>query len=125
MAKNKNPREPRRGVLEFWSETGTEGGFWAFQNEKFIKNRGTKNEQWSYDGLHVLENGDRLTIYDKNDLSKIVWRGVINLKHLPLFTEDAYGYWIHDDQIGIARRKWARWFIENYPAILIPAKKKD
>ena len=34
-----------RGVLEFYSETGTEGGYWAFQDEKFI-------------GLPVQNNGD-------------------------------------------------------------------
>ena len=26
-----------KGVLTFHTETGTEGGFWAFQDERFIK----------------------------------------------------------------------------------------
>ena len=63
-----------------------------------------------------------MTIYDKKNPSKVVWSGLINLKHLPLFSEDAYGMWIHADQIGIARKKWAKWFIYEYPATLVPAK---
>jgi len=30
-------RTALRGVLHLWSETGTEGGHWAFQDARFIK----------------------------------------------------------------------------------------
>jgi hypothetical protein len=76
---------------------------------------------WSYEGLHVLKDGDHLTIYHP-DSNKKVWSGVINLKQHELFSEDASGYWIHADQIGINREIWAEYFFENYSAKLIPSK---
>lgn len=36
------PREPLVGVLFFYSESGTEGGYWAFQDERFITENTTK-----------------------------------------------------------------------------------
>lgn len=76
---------------------------------------------WSYEGLHILRNGDHLTIYDKNDLSKVVWEGTVQLREYDLFTQGAFGYWIHADQKDIDRETWARWFFGEYPAKLIPA----
>ena len=107
-----------RGVLHFWSETGTEGGYWAFQDEQFISppTKDWPHERWSYDGLHVLKNGDKLTIYSKENKTKIVWAGAIKLKEYRLFTESASGMWIHADQEGIERKIWAGWFFEQYPA---------
>ena len=160
-----------RGILHLWSETGTEGGHWALQDERFItKNttrfsckrcgaywdKGTqpdgpavddltgekKNllggsycapgthdfqlicpEDWSYEGLHVLKDGDKLTIYSKDDPSAVVWSGKIRLRQYPLFTNSARGLWIHADQVGIPRKKWAEWFFKGYPAKLLPASK--
>jgi len=160
-----------KGVCCFHSETGTEGGYWAFQDSRFI----TKNvlrpycrkcgkylepqkyenlkitkvlplnqevidgkeppecpegqherevgDSWSYKGLHILENGDRLTIYSPENPTEIVWQGIISLRQYPLFTEDASGYWIHADQEGIARETWAAYFFKEYPAKLIPIRK--
>jgi hypothetical protein len=83
------------------------------------------DEEWSYNGLHILENGDRLTVFNKNNPAKILWRGEIKLiPHKP-FKKNAFGFWIHADQLGFEgrrRKKWARWFMENYPAKLIPHK---
>ena len=109
-----------KGVLHFWSETGTEGGHWAFQDKNFIEppTEDWPHEKWSYEGLHVLENGDQLTIFSK-DHGGVVWSGVIRLKQHPLFTESARGMWIHTDQEGIDRNVWARWFMEGYPATLV------
>lgn len=75
---------------------------------------------WSYEGLHILHDGDRLAIYHPDD-SSIVWSGVINLKQHGLFTEHASRMWIHADQIGIERDVWAEYFLKEYPAKLIPA----
>ncbi len=110
-----------RGVLHLHSETGTEGGFWAFQEAKYIKTDPTNptGESWSYEGLHILNDGDHLIIYDKDDVDKVVWNGVINLKQHPLFTEHAQGLWIHADQNGIDRDTWSNWFFAGYPAELI------
>lgn len=103
-----------KGVLELFSETGTEGGFWAFQDEAFIKD----NDHWDIAGLHILEDGDQLTIFDKDNPEKILWEGVIKLKRFPVFTEHVFGLWIHSDQEGVRREIWGIYFMENYPAEL-------
>jgi len=170
----KNMTESRpsiRGVLHLWSETGTEGGYWALQDQRFITpnttrfscqtcgaywdkaerpsgpvadehvgdRHGTNSfglpfcppgthdfrlicpEDWSYEGLHVLKDGDELTVYSKDDPSVTVWSGTIRLKQHPLFTEDASGFWLHADQEGVSREQWAEWFFQGHPATLRPA----
>lgn len=164
-----NSANALEGALEFYSETGTEGGYWAFQDKKFITPNTTlftckkcglmwdkekdssdhlKNATGkasfktnvfcppeehefnlscpnfhSYEGLHVLKNGDHLTIYCEEDPERVLWSGVISLKQHPLFTQDAFGFWIHADQEGMDREAWATYFFKNYPAKLIPFKK--
>ncbi len=49
------PQRRLRGFLELFSETGTEGGYWAFQDERFI----TPNNH-----LYVCRNCHKL--WDKN-----------------------------------------------------------
>ena len=152
------------GILFLFSETGTEGGHWAFQDSRFITPNTTRyscnkchlywdkrngpfaqnvseksshadlpdycspdahqfelvsGENWSYEGLNILKNGDQLTIYHPDNNSE-VWSGVIALKQHPLFTEHASGFWIHADQIGIDRNTWAEYFFKGYSARLIP-----
>jgi len=170
--RNKDAKKSLRGVLTLHSETGTEGGYWAFQNERFIKKNVPRpwckkcgkwlarqksqniqvkrvlpandvlndkepsdcsngehereiGDEWSYKGLHILKNGDKLTVYDIARPNEVVWSGVISLKQYPPFTEDAFGYWIHADQIGINRETWAKWFFEEYPAELTPATNRE
>ncbi len=158
-----------QGFLHFYSETGTEGGYWAFQDARHITPNVTRfscakcsaywdkghdpvgptaeshpegescgwgepycapdahdfrlvsPEDWSYEGLHVLRDGDVLTVYDKADRTKIVWSGTIRLREHPLFTEHAFGMWIHADQEGVGREQWAEWFCNQLPASLTPA----
>lgn len=100
------------GVLFFWSETGTEGGYWAFQEDP-------EQFGWSYDRLHVLEDGDRLTIFDKDNPEQIVWEGEISLIIHPTFNEHVFGLRIHSDQRDIDRETWAKRFIEEHPATLV------
>lgn len=109
------------GFLHFWSETGTEGGHWAFQDKKFISppSENWPYESWSYEGLHILQNGDILIIYSKETPTDIIWTGVIKLRTYPLFTESTAGMWIHADQEGVCRHTWTKWFLEEYPAKLI------
>lgn len=76
-----------------------------------------------YQGLHCLGNGDRLTIFELKDPSRILWRGVIRLKQHPLFTETVFGMWIHADMKGWNREEWAKLFLEEYPAELIPRRR--
>jgi len=79
---------------------------------------------WSYEGLHVLGDGDELTIFGKADPSMVVWSGIITLKRHDLFTEDARGMWIHADQSGIDRETWAAWFFAENPAELRKAEQR-
>lgn len=164
---DKEKPEGLEGLINFHSETGTEGGYWAFQDKRFItpntrhfsctkcglywdKNRYARAaelevhmwgkkwlgnsplcqpgkhiwqlvspENWSYDGLHILEDGDCLIIYDKENQNTIIWEGLIRLKQFEAFTESAYGLWIHADQEGIDREVWAKWFFDQHPACLI------
>ena len=177
------------GLCFFHSETGTEGGYWAFQDNRFI----TKNTRhfncikcykywdkelypdgppkeldqtksvyitkiipfndltsdkvvlnlldlatppecpydehdfqpvsehnWSYDGLHILEDGDWLIIYSKTEPKSILWSGIIKLKQHELFSKTVFNMWIHTDQEGVDRATWALWFMETNPATLIP-----
>lgn len=76
---------------------------------------------WSYEGLHVLNNGDELTVFAKDDPTRVVWSGTIDLHQHDLFTEDAGGLWIHADQIGMDRDTWSQMFFDELPAELSPA----
>jgi hypothetical protein len=78
-------------------------------------------ESWGYGGLHTLNSGDYLTILDPLD-SHVLWKGLIQLKPHPLFTETASGMWIHSDQEGVDRDKWANWFFKELPALLLPKR---
>jgi hypothetical protein len=73
---------------------------------------------WSYEGLHVLKDGDHLRVFNPDNPAKVVWEGDIQLVTHPLFTEDAGGFWIHADQAGEDRKAWAKMFFEGYPAEL-------
>ena len=59
-----------------------------------------------------------INIYDKIDPQKVIWEGKVKLNMKPLFTESAFGFWIHNDQQGIDRDVWARFFMEEHPAKL-------
>lgn len=160
-----------KGVCCFHSETGTEGGHWAFQDSRYIRKnvpmpyckkcgkyldphtsktlRAVKavlvqeiqkgkgppecpdgdheraiGDSWSYKGLHILEDGDLLTIFSPEDPRQVVWSGTISLRWHRLFSEHASGLWIHADQEGIDRKTWATYFFKEYPAALIPARKR-
>lgn len=159
------------GFLEFFTETGAEGGYWAFhvgrKNKKtvtwmvcskcfsILAGKGTSKISGikmmpagkisirfpedcppdkhdfqpvavptrSHRELRVLKDGDRLTVYHPKNKHKIIWSGAISLRHYPVFQESAFGLWIHSDQNGVPRKKWAKWFFKEYPAELIPISK--
>jgi len=107
-----------RGIAYFFSETGSEGGSWAFMDERF-----TNQKTWDYAGLHVLHDGDKLTIFDKENPDNVLWQGVIELTEQTNFEEDVFGYWIHNTQKGTDKEQWGRWFINENPAELELGKK--
>lgn len=105
------------GILHFYSETGTEGGFFAVQDEKYISDLGKVTEQWKYEGLHLLKDSDYLRIFDYDRQTEL-WSGTINLERFPPFTESIFGMWMHSIQKDVNREEWARYFFEAYPAQL-------
>ena len=56
-----------RGVCFLFSETGTEGGWWAIQEDGFVTEGENEGEQWSYEGLRILGEGDDFTVYGDDD----------------------------------------------------------
>lgn len=111
-----------KGKLHFWSETGTEGGYWAIQNEKYIKKVlkseiNPTGEEWDYEGLHILEDGEELIIFKPDN--SVYWEGIIDLNTFDVFTEDANGLWIHNDQKNVMRDFWALPFFKEYKGELI------
>jgi len=108
-----------KGELEFWSETGTEGGYWCVYdvgNDEVYKKTGKKDYKYQL----MLKDGDKLTIFDKQDREKIVWDGVIDFKWFNLFTkyEPVYSCWIHNIQRDISLQDWSGWFWAHNPCIL-------
>lgn len=125
------------GTCFFHSETGTEGGYWAVQDIKGVRDPASGGGAWTYFGMVPLESGDELTIYTPESVMRrrggkagftmdwsgeVVWQGKIQLREYPPFQEDAFGYWIHSDQEGIDREVWARWFMEGYPCRLLTSR---
>lgn len=178
------PKRPDalEGELDFYSDQGTRGGYWAFWDKRFISPNTTRfvcrkcylywdkeqepdgpsggtrlyhvnegdslteaesrleaavacpagqhdfelasKENRSYEGLHILANGDKLTIYEKERPASVVWSGTIRLRPYPRYTEKVFDCWIHADQEGIPRETWARWFFDENPARLAPTPKE-
>ena len=121
-----------RGTLHLWSETGTEGGYWALQDERHIVSGcscpmgyppNQPHSHWSYDGLIVLKDGDYLKIFAPD--GSVYWEGPISLKPYPVFTEDANSFWIHADQNGLDRTFWALPFFKEYRGELTRQKELD
>jgi hypothetical protein len=62
---------PRSAFL--FTETGTEGGYWAVQEDGFLSE---DEVSWKYEGLRLLEEGDDLTVLAK-DVS-VFWHGIFH-----------------------------------------------
>lgn len=109
------------GVLDAFSETGTEGVLWAIID----------NDKTGYEALNILRNGDYLFVEDGN--GNIEWEGKVQLEYesneQPYPNNPAYGqqailgYWVHGLHVSVDPEKWAKWFLESRPAIVIPGEK--
>ena len=62
-----------KGVAFLFNETGTEGGWWAMQEDGFLSEDGV---HWKYEGLRFLEEGDDFTVYA--DDGSVLWEGIIH-----------------------------------------------
>lgn len=68
------------GSLEPYAETGTEGIIWAV----------SEYGQTGYDGLHLLENGDNLTVYKNVTDGNVAWQGAVS------FNEKQKSFTVHN-----------------------------
>lgn len=110
---------PIRGVLEPFSETGTEGICWC------VWETGTP----LYTGLNLLEAGDYLTIFDPIIKNTVLWEGVIELDYtinlIPIPTNPDHnkqavdGWWVNGLQTGVDPNVWFAWFVRHCPAELV------
>ena len=108
-----------KGKLEPFCETGTEGVVWCEYDE----------HSEGYDGLHCLINDDYLTIFDPDDISKVVWEGHIELDYEnnrqshPLNPNYRYqvidGQGVKGIQVDVDPSSWFEWFHKQYPVELI------
>ncbi len=100
---------PVAGELEEWFETGLEGVVWAL----------IESGRKGYAGLHVIEEGDHLTIIDR--ASNVLWQGIIECDreigrrsrppNSKLIQQTALGCWVHWIQRGFEPDAWAKFFI--------------
>jgi hypothetical protein len=100
------------GTFFFWSETGTEGGYWAFQDEMYDVSGS------AYEGFHILKNGDKIKIYDNTD--NVYLETTVSLEEYP---SDAQGtqtpYWLHTRPTNVNFYIWAHAFFEEFRGVLI------
>jgi hypothetical protein len=108
-----------KGVCVWFRETEI-GPVWAFQDNKYITRDSMSQEQWSYEGLHILEEGDYLTIYHPADPDEIIWEGMISATGVLLNKLGFISALNHPKNLDINSKKWERFFAKNYPAILVP-----
>lgn len=111
-------KEPIKGKLEPFFETGTEGVIWSVYED------GGKG----YDGLHCLDQGDYLTIFEDENKTKILWEGNVDLEYernyrpFPMNPkygqQEVLGFWVRGLQKDIEPDIWATWFFDHLPAEL-------
>jgi hypothetical protein len=110
-----------KGRLEIFSEQGSEGSHWSFYEDG----------KTGYDGLHALEKGDVLRIFNDAARSELLWQGEIDFdhnsekQHRPLIGAvqwlDKVGT-VHGLQKGVDKDVWADMFLAEKPAVLVPKR---
>ena len=114
-----------KGVCLLFSETGTEGGWWAMQEDGFV----TEDGHWKYEGLQYLEEGDDFTVYA--DDGSVLFHGIIHqdtktgaiprqvLRNGKLVNDRTWkqqvvgGMWVHWIQKKIDPEVWGELFTGN------------
>jgi hypothetical protein len=107
--------------FSFFSETGTEGGWWAMQEDGYLSEDGV---HWSYDDIRELKEGDDFTLYA--DDGSVLWHSIIRqdkttgliprqvfrngklVNHRTWKQQVVGGMWVHWVQAGIDPEVWGR-----------------
>lgn len=101
------------GSLEPFFETGTEGVIWAV----------TEYGRKGYDGLNILENGDKLTVYENVTDGNIAWQGRVSFDCTQnMFTVHNGTYPIHTERTPkhIAPDQWQQMYWDRNPVKIAP-----
>jgi hypothetical protein len=111
------------GVCFLFTETGTEGGWWAMNEDGFLDKDGV---HWTYEGLRLLEEGDEFTVFA--DDGSVLWHGIIRQDTTTGLVPHAVfrggkwvidrkwkqqvvgGFWVHWVQAGIDPEVWGKLF---------------
>jgi hypothetical protein len=119
-----------KGVCFLFSETGTEGGWWAMYEDGFVDADGHRSEE----GLQCLEEGDDFTVYGED--GSVLFHDVIHrdtetgaiprqilyggeLRDHPTWKQQAVGgMWVHWVQKGMDPEVWGTLFIGNKRCLL-------
>jgi hypothetical protein len=119
-----------KAVCFLFSETGTEGGSWAVQEDGFI----TPDGDWRYEGIQLLQEGDDFTVYAED--GGILFNGIIRrdtkteaiprqilrngrLENDPKRKRQAVGgMWVRWVQKGMDPEAWGRLFDEEKRCLL-------
>lgn len=119
-----------KGVCFLFSETGTEGGWWAIQQDGFVDDDG----DWRYEGMELLEEGDDFTVFD--DDGSVLWQGIIHrdletgriprqvfrngrLVYDRTWTQQAVGgMWVHWVQKDMDSQAWGKLFVGEKRCLL-------
>lgn len=114
-----------KGVCLLFSETGTEGGWWAMQEDGFVSEDG----HWKYEGLQCLKEGDDFTVYSDN--GSVLFHGIIHqdtktgaiprqvIRKGKLVNDRTWkqqvvaGMWVHWVQRGMDPEVWGELFTGN------------
>lgn len=59
----------------------------------------------SPNGLHLLQTGDHLTVYDRVNPEVVAWQGVVKL--------------LSSGGPDVNPKRWASWFLKQHPALLV------
>ena len=115
-------KKKMKGVCFLFSETGTEGGWWAIQEDGFV----TEDGCWKYEGLQYLKEGDDFTVYAGN--GSVLFHGIIHqdsrtgaiphqvIRNGKLVSDPTRkqqvvgGFWVHWIQKGIDPDVWNELF---------------
>lgn len=110
-----------KGKLEVFFEQGMEHNAWTFYEDG----------QQGYDGLHVIEKGDVLRVFNDAARTELLWQGTIDFEydsHKQKRAMIGEVQWldnvgtVHGIQKGVDGKEWGQMFAEAKPAVLIPKR---
>ncbi len=113
--KGTDMRVAKRGTLYLWQDQGMEWAEYAFQDAEHIHRAADGRERWSYDGLHVVGEGDWLRVFHP-DGERIEWEGRLS------FRPRWWVRWLRRAELvprGLDPARWESWFVEQRPAELL------